>query len=42
MDIERFGAMVIEGQNRITYDQNQFERDTTLGAWRWWWALLSW
>lgn len=40
MDVGRLGAMAMDGKNRVLYDWNNFQRDTTLGAWKRHWAVL--
>lgn len=39
-DVGRFRAMAADGRHLVTYDRNRFERDTALGAWQRWWAVL--
>lgn len=41
MDVKRFGAMAVDSKSLIIHDRVCFERDTTLGAWKRQWGLLT-
>lgn len=40
-DVKHFDAMAADGMNLVFYDRNCFKRDTTLGACKLRWAVLS-
>lgn len=41
MDVRRFTAMAVDGCNLVMYDRNNFQRDTSLDAWKRRWVLLK-
>lgn len=41
MDVKRFDGVDVGGRNFVVHDWNCFQRDTALGAWKQYWAVLS-